>query len=43
MPGSRPAYAPEFRQKFADSNSCKLVEGHVSPEGGCRLFAAKAA
>jgi len=27
---------------IADSNSCKLVEGHVSPEGWCKLFAVKA-
>jgi hypothetical protein len=28
---------------IADSNSCKLVEGRVSPEGWCKFFAAKAA
>ncbi|HXM83443.1 MAG TPA: high-potential iron-sulfur protein [Burkholderiales bacterium] len=28
---------------IADSNSCKLVEGRVTSEGWCKLFAAKAA
>ncbi len=28
---------------IADSGSCKLVEGQISPEGWCKLFAAKAA
>lgn len=28
---------------IADSSSCKLVEGQISPEGWCKLFAAKAA
>jgi hypothetical protein len=27
----------------ADSSSCKLVEGRISPEGWCKFFAAKAA
>lgn len=26
---------------IADSRSCKVVEGQVSPEGWCNLFAAK--
>ena len=27
---------------IADSNSCKVVEGQISAEGWCKLFAAKA-
>ena len=30
-------------QFIAESNSCKLVQGQVSPEGWCKLFVAKAA
>ena len=30
-------------QFIADSSSCKVVEGQISAEGWCKLFAAKAA
>ena len=29
-------------QFIAESNSCKVVEGQISAEGWCKLFAAKA-